>query len=675
MPKQKNKILLSLICSFILVNSINAKDSTKLESITVTAQKQIENIQDVPINIAAFNKFEIEDKKIESIEDIAYFIPNLLIFNHGTQGMNTPSIRGINANLESMKVSTGLFVDGVPMLNPFGFTDEIIDIERIEVLKGPQGTLYGKGCEAGAINIITKQPDNNTNGSISIQAGENNKRQISLNVNTPILEDKLYLGLSGKHYKKAGYIKNSITNEIVDDREHIFGKVHLRWTPTDKLDISFINSYLKYDDGASSMNLSETGAMAFGLGIPKNREVSSNLLGEHKSKNNASSIKIVYDINEEFKLTSITTNSIYTDIIKEDWDFSPVSIFHMDKNNKFHKTSQEFHLNYSKDRIKWLVGAYFDKNKDDIDYEKISISPLMAGFVSQDFKGDTSALFTNLSYPISENFNLITGIRYEKDKQEFKNNSTNIKRDKSWESVTPKIALQYDFTKDIMTYLSASKGYRSGGFNWMAMDSNYYTYDQEELWSYELGLKSVLLENKLTLNASIYYQDIDDMQVSHGVSPSVAYMTNAGKATSKGFELEVKANLTDNFLLEAGFGYNDTKFDEFIDDLGNYKGNKNPYSPKYTFNLSGSYRASSGFYARADLLGYGKMYLDKANQYSRGAYSIVNTKIGYEFDDLDIYFYGKNILDKEYNSEGIFSGSYIKYSDPRELGIQLSYRF
>lgn len=675
MQKQRSKFVVSLIMSFILVSSINAKDNTTLETVTVTSQKQAENIQEVPINISVLDEFDIEDKKIESITDVADFIPNLMIFNHGVQGMNTPSIRGINANLESMKVSTGLFVDGVAILNPFGFMDEIVNIKRIEVLKGPQGTLYGKGSEAGAINIITKQPDNDTNGSISIQAAEDNKQQFLFNVNTAIEENKLYLGLSGKHYKKDGYIKNSINNENVDDREYNYAKAHLRWTPTDKLDISLINSYLKYNDGASSLNLSEAGASAFGLSAPKDREVSSNLQGEHNSKSNTSSLKIVYDINETFNFTSITTNALYQDIIKEDWDFSPATILHMDKNNKFHKISQEFHLNYEKDRIKWLVGAYYDKNKDDIDYEMISVIPPMAGVVSQNIEGNTLAMFSNLTYPINKKLDLITGIRYEKDQQKFKNNSTNIKIEKSWDSITPKIALQYNLNKDLMSYFSITKGYRSGGFNWMAMDSDYYSYDPEELLSYEIGLKSVLLENKLILNTSIYYINIDDMQVSHGVSPSVAYMTNAAKATSKGFEVDIKARISESFSVDAGFGYNDTKFDEFSDSLGDYKGNTNPYAPKYTFNLGGSYRASNGIYARADLLGYGKMCLDKANKYSRNAYKIVNTKIGYEFDDIDVYFYGKNIFNKVYDTEGIFGGSYVKYSDPREVGIQLTYRF
>ena len=165
------------------------------------------------------------------------------------------------------------------------------------------------------------------------------------------------------------------------------------------------------------------------------------------------------------------------------------------------------------------------------------------------------------------------------------------------------------------------------------------------------------------------------MQVNVHVSPMEFYTTNAAEATGKGIELEMTAKPCDGLSLMAGFGYSDIEFDSFKDVLGDYEGNENPWSPEYTFNIGAQYRHYSGFYVRADLIGYGKMYFDKANDYSRDAYEIVNAKIGYEAEDFDIYLYGKNLFDEEYDSDGYFGGFYTIYSDPGEVGLQLVYRF
>ena len=168
---------------------------------------------------------------------------------------------------------------------------------------------------------------------------------------------------------------------------------------------------------------------------------------------------------------------------------------------------------------------------------------------------------------------------------------------------------------------------------------------------------------------------VHDMQVTEAVTPMVAYLTNAAEASATGAEVEITAVPTDGLTLKGGFNYTDLAFDDFSDSLGNYEGNENPFAPKYTFNIGAQYRHASGFYGRIDLVGYGKMYLDKANQYEREAYEIVNAKIGYETERFDIYLYGKNIFDKTYNTCGYADGYYVIYSEPGEVGLETTWRF
>jgi len=652
-----------------------AYNEHKLESIRVTAQKQEENVQEVPVSITVFNEQDIEDRKIESVQDIADFVPNLMIFDNGISGMNSPSMRGVHVAPYTFTTTTGLYVDGVPMISGAGFEEGLLNIERIEVLRGPQGTLYGKNTETGVINIISRQPDNEFRGRLSATGGEDKKGEVALNLSGPILKDKFFFGIAGQYYQKDGFIKNKTTGDTVDDREHWFGKVHLRCTPVDDLDISLIASHLKYDEGVPNMNFTEKGAAMFGLPAPQDRKVTSNMEGCNKTGSDSQSLKIAYGLSDSLMLTSVTTNRVYKDRCLADFDFSSATLMHSDKDSKYSKISQELRLDYAKEQLKWLVGFYYDKDNNDIDFEITSMIPPMAGVSSRTASGDAYAVFTNLTYPLIGQLSLVTGLRYEKQYQEFKDNISKSKFDDSWNALTPRIGLEYSFTPAIMTYAGASKGYRSGGFNHFATDPQYYSYDDEELWSYEIGLKSSFLNNRLILNGAVYYMDITDMQVEEAVTPVISYMTNAAEATAKGIELEMTARVADGLTLMTGFGYSDIEFDSFKDAHGDYKGNKNPFAPKYTFNIGAQYRHDSGFYARADLIGSGKMYLDKANEYSRDAYEIVNAKIGYEAEHFDIYLYGKNLFDEKYDSVGYYDGFYTIYSDPGEIGLQLVYRF
>jgi len=209
-------IVISIVWFFDPAFAGENTPSLELDTVTVTAQKREENLQDVPISISVFDEFDVEDRQMDTIQDVFTATPNLLFFQAGNQGTGTPVTRGISGDLMSLSSATALFIDGVPYLNTVGYDVALVDIERIEVLRGPQSTLYGKNAEAGVINVITRQPDNNFGCTISTELGEDNKRQFSVNARPPLIKDKLYLGLSGRQYEKDG------TN-LFDETHHSIG--------------------------------------------------------------------------------------------------------------------------------------------------------------------------------------------------------------------------------------------------------------------------------------------------------------------------------------------------------------------------------------------------------------------------------------------------------------------
>jgi len=661
----KYKLTIPLLGVLSLSNVALAKEVKSLDNITVTAQKVEENMQNVPMSLTVFDEFAIEDRNIKSVKEIAYHTSNLLLFDSGGFGGLAPTIRGISTDPQLTGSSVSIYIDGIPFSSNIATEMILNNIKRIEVLKGPQGTLYGKNAEAGVINIVTKKPNNEFTGEVGIDLGEDNKKEYFTNISGPIIKDKFYAGLDFKHYEKDGYLYNSNLNRRENDRESNFAKLYLRATPNDNLEIGLISTILKRDDGTISQN---------NLGVPNNRVTTSDLIGFIKNETKMSALNIGYNF-DNYKLESITAYKKYTDDRLGDFDFSngfPFT-FHSRVYTPIEELSQELKLSYSDDKMTWLTGLFADKSEQTGGYHLTSTIPNKTGPYLSDTDDNSYGVFAHLDYKINPEFSIITGLRYDKNNKKLHNKKTNTKLDKSFNSVSPKISLEYRPNDKMMNYLTISKGYKSGGF-YLFSPIDKVSYNDESIWSYEVGSKNSFLDNKLILNASIYYMDISDMQVMTAIDQTSSYISNAGVANSKGIELELNYKINNEVTLFSSLGYNKTVFDKFSDAFGNYEGNYNPYAPKYNYNLALQYRADQGYYARADLNGVGDMYLNRSNTIKQDSYNLVNLKLGYETDNYDIYLYGKNIFDKEHDTEGLYD-FYTVVSEPRELGIQFKYRF
>lgn len=660
----------------------------QIEKITVTAQKQEENAQEIPASITVLDAVVIEDARINSVVDLGMYIPNFFIFEVANSNINTPSTRGIYAPMESGTVTTGLVVDGVPILSPIGYEAGLFDVEQVEFLRGPQGTLYGKGAEAGVINIVTRQPTNDFTGKISVDAGrwfssegDDWLGSASFYLSGPIVRDKLFFGVSGRYETKDGFILNTERNDPQYERVNGYGKANLKWVPTDKLEINFRASRMENRDDSSKQALSPSGMAMFssyGLDIRElpSRLVAVNLGDEfYDITEDQQALKISYDLTDHLSLTSVTTNWRMKADALQDFDYTAYTLAHVKVDQDYKRTSQELRLNYARDRFKWLWGGYWDTDDSDTQRVTTSMLPTWAAHTHRIKSGDSYALFGNLTYPLTQKMSLTVGARYEAVDREFEDRLYDVKRDASWDDFSPKVSLEYSFTRNLMAYLSAAKGYRSGGFNELAESAEYYSYDPETLWSYELGIKSSFWDNRLILNGAVFYMDIKDMQATESLLSGMSHIINAEGGTSKGFELEARFQPAKGLTFMAGFGYTNAEFGNFSDDYGNYSGNHVPWSPEYTFNVGGQYRHSDGWYIRMDLIGFGKTYFDKTNNFAIDPYEIVNAKIGREFQHFDVYLYGKNIFDKNYDYIGVYQGSSTIFSEPGEIGMQLVYRF
>ena len=680
---------------FAIAQEEKAQKEYELEIMTVTAEKREENIQEVPASITTLSDVLIEDAGIVDVEEMIQQIPNMFMVKTGNHTGQKFFIRGIGGATTDPAV--GLYVDDVSISSTFGYDIELFGVERIEVLRGPQGTLYGRNTMGGVVNIITKKPGNQYEGKASVTYGNYNSQDYRAMVSGPMVKDKLLFGISGIKYVSDGYFDNKyLGTDDGDEKDDTNGRVHLRWLPTDVLDITLSGNIDTYEGGFDSFApISEA----------RKHNTMMDYHGDVENDANGQSLRVLYDA-PWFKLTSITARRDLECTQTFDMDFTSDDIYRTYQKNEHKQWSQELRLSSHNDDspLEWLVGAYyFDEEMDNsLTYDMRQgfpawgIPPFKQNQPnSLDTEGQ--AFFGQATYTLFEKLGLTAGLRYDHEEKDFDGKMyydqdlsawgmlpITTEGEKTSEEWLPKFVIDYSCTSDLMTYVSVARGYKSGGFNIWSSSLTYLSYDPEYSWNYELGLKSSWLDNRFIFNTALFYIDWKDQQITQLLSANDWVIKNAGESHSQGFEVELLARPITGLELTAGFGYTDAKYDDYKDPLAgaNYDDKRISNAPEYTYNLAAQYRYASGFFARVDLLGVGGSYYDDANTQTEDAYEIVNIRLGYEGEykgfGFDVYVWAKNLFDKEYATRAFDMGGgnwFGRGGDPQTFGITLTGRF
>ncbi|TBV16652.1 TonB-dependent receptor [Stutzerimonas kirkiae] len=632
-----------------------------LPAITVTSEKIERPLEKVPASVAVIDGWDTEQSGITGMEQLEGRIPGLSFQPFGQAGMNSPVMRGLTANFNSFSTSTLLLVDGVPTLTAQGFEHGMLDLDRIEVMRGPQSTLYGRNAEAGVIAIHSLPLDATPRASVSAQAGSRDKRVMRFALSQPVVEERLYASVSGNWSSQDGFIDNTHTGKKEDDREQRNLNLGLRWTPGAATDLVMRYAHQEYDDGAALWGAPSS---------PRTR-VASGTQGWNRSKGQTLSLNARHEFASGLTLHSVTAWNDFKDRIRQDTDFLPADVLQVGRDHHLRTLSQELRLEGQLGEADWLAGVYADHSDNDLH----STSKTMMGLsdMRADQENHTAALFTHWNVPLSAGWSLAAGARIERNEVELRPRGA-VRQDKGWTHVSPKLALQYQLAPDHQWYLSASRGVRSGGFNVLAPTLGYLPYDSEKLWSYESGLKGWLLDKRIRYSLAAYFMDIDDMQVMQMPSVGMMYITSAATATSRGLELDIDYLLGDGWQLKGGLAWNHTRFDRFQDGTTDYHGKHNPFAPDLTGHIGIRYDAPQGWYAQASVTGSGKVYLDAANQYKRNGYGLLNLVAGYQRGQWEIAAYADNATDQRYDAVGYQNGFVTVYSPPREAGLRLTWR-
>lgn len=722
---QHASLLLSAILIAIPLTAFS--QSNVIEEIVVTAERRESSLQETSISISAFTTDDLRQAGIETSQGLADFTPGLVIQR---DVISKVVIRGIGTENFTIAGDPGVAInfDEVYIARPSAAIFDIYDMKRVEVLRGPQGTLYGRNATGGAINFISNKPTEEFEATVLADVGDYSKVRVEGAVGGTLVEDKLLGRVSGLVHQRDGYTDNVFPNvgrdlDELDDKDLWAARGQLTWLPADSLSINFKADIYQDDSNPQAYKYTDDPLVFLG-GVPFDNPLAPELFtvsqgfefdipGSTRTVNSAGTWDqwgllgaVDWNISDELTLRSITS---YREIDFE-WlndgdgiDLYLVNYFQADESEQI---SQEFQLISDADGPwSWLAGLYY-LNEDSTAFHGIPL-PLGADlplFLLIDGTNETTAYaaFGEASYNFTEQLRLTLGARYsyeEKDTAYVDDRFgvvTPVIQGDDWNSFTPKIALDWFWREDIMFYGSITKGFKSGGFNLLAVQPG---YDEEEVWSYEIGTKSRFRDGRVQVNASAFYYDYDDLQVGKVVNFQ-AIIQNAAKATIYGAEVELSTLITDRFQLDWGLSLLDTEYDEFITqdpappgDVVNLAGNDLPRSPSVTSSLSGQYDWQLGGGSEIRLWG-NWLYVDDQffTQFNRSnvgqdSYNVLNARLSYRTAGGSWRFtlYGNNLSDEEYFTNALESGVPMPGVDPvvpqfflgapRTWGVQVAYNY
>ncbi|MDZ4707664.1 MAG: TonB-dependent receptor [Saprospiraceae bacterium] len=690
------------------INFQLSETTTQLGDVIVTAQKTEEEIQQLSLSVSVISSTKVRQYRLWNNRDITAIVPNLYSSNPG-DGRNVTSIRGITSTSYDPSVATN--IDGVNQFNLDTYIAPLLDIERIEVLRGPQGTLYGRNAMGGVINIITRQPDNRTSGFAEMNIGNFGQQRYSAGLLTPLVKDKLYLGLSGMYDRAEGFYTNDFDQSNFDKKHSSVGSYFLRYLagPSWSLALNvkhnanrnkgtFPLSYDPINDGFKVNQNSKTTLVDNVF----NGSFSANYTGKR------------------FNFSSQTTHQSNYRYYKQpiDGDFSPIdgitiiNDYGRDWNNTKAWTQEfKFTSPASTSSLKWTGGVYLFHQESPV--KLTTHFGADAGFIDPNAIPNSNSIATSTgrttgysffgqaTYRLTKNLDVIGGLRYDFEHKTqqvmgefqiepgppfttFPDTSANA----DFNAISPKLGFVFRAGESTSLYFNYSRGFRTGGLTPLSPDPSQpplYAYKPEYSNNFEIGLKETFLNNKVRLNAAAFYIRATDVQVPTLVLPQAVTVTrNAGELESKGFEAELTATPFSNFQVDYSFGYTDAQYTILkLSKNGtevDYRGNRQLFTPDITSMLAAQYdwnlsaHQNIKLITRLEWMFLGQQYFDLANTIKQSGYHLVNARIGITAKNWELFFWARNLGDTRYISYAYDFGA-AHLGDPENHGMTLRKNF
>lgn len=727
--KTKSLLLLSSILTSGLTMPVFAAQSETmgtLEEIMVTAQKRSESLQAVSLSLTAFSGDFLEKSRIENFTDLETRVPGL-VYEDFSPGQPRYFIRGIGniSKSAAMDGAVGIFVDEVYLGRPEMLNNNFFDLARLEVLRGPQGTLFGRNVVGGAISFFTRVPDEELRMKASVTYGNYGLVEGQYAISGPI-SDKLFAGVSVAGRLHDGYAFNETTGNDVGDEQFVSGRATFRYLPNDDLEVTLRADASRrrgtgtwwdlYSEGSFSQGNSNAdprrGAMATedGFGDVDNEGVSLTV----DWQTNIGTFRSISAYRHSILRSRANTTGLYVAELDDPERFNyHHTLFIQEDDQWTDQYTQEFRLTSDGEGpLNWVTGLFYLHD----DVERLNITDYRFVFygtegVSQNIQNnqtDSYAAYANVSYDITQDLKLQGGLRWSHDKKHFSTVASgdpftpytsggvpvsgfSAEAKNSWSAWTPAISLNYNLARDKFVYASVSRGFKSGGFggqtDQVAAESS---FAPEYAWNYELGAKTEWLDRRLRLNVTAFYLDYTDLQVGIITQPDpdlppIGVAGNAGKARVKGVELEWNVVPIEGLNIYGNYAYTKSDIKDLVVGGTDLTGNRLARAPKHKFFAGTSYTVplagGSSLTGRVDFT-YSSRFFNTINNSPVAVVPGQHTLDGsLRYDMADgrwaLEVWGKNLTDElNINSiADVIGDGYASYTEPRTYGITAHFKY
>jgi iron complex outermembrane receptor protein len=701
-----------------------AEDAGDSEDIIVMARRQEERLQDVPAAVTAIGERALFENQIETLGDLQSYVPNLSL-HVGDASNAVIYIRGVG-QIDSISFNdpgVGVYLDDVYLGRVQGSFLDVVDPQQIEVLRGPQGTLYGRNTVGGAVRFTSAPPSEDFEGYLEGALGNYSEYRVRARISGPLTPDGVLRGsLAGATNVRDGYTENLNDGQDDGDKDLFAWRGTLLFEPNDTF-----SAYLTVEGSSNRPDRSRT----------PHRETpifSPTLLDFRPVIENPYTVDVTYNDLEEldtygisltleqefgpFTLKSITAYRELDYRAHLDLDASPDETFGIYDFEEQNQTSQEFQLLYQGDQLSFVAGIFYFQ-EDDITFGG-AVAPdydlLTAGLRLSD--NESIAAYAQADWQLTERASITFGLRYTHESKRTDNRGeiflttdvstaeemeqlfgtgvglfpTGFDAEETWNSLTPRIGFNYAVTDNVLLYLSAAEGFKSGGFNGR-VTTEAQPFDPETVWSYEAGLKFETPDRRLVINSAIFFQEYEDLQVSRfdadpDTGDFVSVFDNAGAAEMYGFETEFTARLTDAFSLQGNLAYLHSEYTEYIDGGVDVTDRSLVNAPEWSGRLGASYDLGLGEFGELRFLGgasyRSKTYLTVSSSevLAQDAVTLFDASIIYTppGDHWSFVLSGQNLSDEAYREHGFdlsaFPGVELGYyGAPRTYSLSARYRF
>lgn len=682
--------------------------------IIVTAQRRSQSLQDVPVTITAFGAQEIQQARILEVADVVTRTPGLS-FDVFPASQPRLAVRGIGSSDKGAAgdPSSAVFLDEIYLGRPAAVAFDAFDVERIEVLKGPQGTLFGRNVVGGAVNVITKRPDpSRFDASAEATYGNFDRADGTGMINLPFGSGTGAIRVSGAYRSHDGYIWNPVIGRHVDTENRLSGRFQFLAEPTDALRVLLtVDGTRDRASGPANHVLERdtTDPISVAYTVDQNP---NRTFGSFAGYQNRDTVGVRGEIGWDMSFATVTFLGSYRDLnygTRYDFDGGDPSRNRVDlsggEDERSELTSQELRVSsLAGSAVDWVVGLYHYNQRtiraDIFNLDSRLVAPIpLSDIYDQDARLDSVAAFADLTIPLTDQFSVIGGARYSRDDKTYHVRNTrgdaplradeffDVTAARDWDDITYRAGVNFKPNNDHLLYFMLSRGFKSGGFQdtpSTAADA-LRPIDPEHAIQYEIGQKSQFFSGRLTWNNTLYWLDYSDLQTRQ-TQPNGSILTNnAGKATIKGYETQLVARPFGGFNLSGAYAYTDARFDEFDDAGIDRSGNRISRTPRHKVTVSPSYtlplRGETKVTVAADYRYESLIFDDNSNQPPeiRPATHFVDARIVFDgiADHFTLSFWGKNLTDERTRIfQSVFLGAnFGTYNPPRTYGFSLGWGY